>query len=63
MTKGEALAEVANHVAGMLAGGTFEESTGMQPGQVSDADAARLSEAVEDIIGRLYRMGTRPPRG
>jgi hypothetical protein len=59
MTKAEALARVAQHVAGLLQGGTFEESTGVMPGEkLSSGDEERLAEAVEELVARLYRMGS-----
>lgn len=59
MTKGQALAVVASHMAGLMTAGTFEENTGvMDCDHISEADEARLSWAIEEVTGRLYRMGS-----
>lgn len=58
MNKQQAIRQVAHHAAGLIQAGTFEEATGvMDSEEISDADAARLSEAVEIVVMRLHRMG------
>lgn len=61
MTKGEALAKVAGYVAGNVAAGDLEDVTGLsQPEQdeLSDADLDRLEWAKDQVVRRLFRMGS-----
>jgi hypothetical protein len=57
VTKGEAVAKVADRLAGELLSGSFEEMTGFCEDDVSQADYDRLVEAVDEVANRLYRMG------
>jgi len=63
MRKQEAVHLVALHVAGNLLAGSLEEAAGVtEPDQdrMSPADRERLSDAVDEVARRLYRMGTPP---
>jgi hypothetical protein len=58
MTRQQALAQVADWIAGNLEGATFEEATGIHDlDKLSDADADRLAWAVEEVGRRLRHMG------
>ena len=59
MTKGEAISQVASHIAALMAAGNFEETTGVREADVCEADAQRLEWATEQVTLRLHRMGTR----
>lgn len=56
MNRKEALAKVSDHVAGWLAGATFEEATGVDE-DISFADEERLGWAVAEVARRLGQMG------
>lgn len=61
MTKGEALAKVACHMAGLIGAGDIEEATGLLVSEqeaMSAADIARIEWAMDEVQRRLCRMGT-----
>jgi hypothetical protein len=57
VNKQQAVKYVAAHLAGLLQGGTFEESVGHGQEWFSEADVERLGEAIEVVMERLHRMG------
>lgn len=57
MNQREAIRQVARHAASTIQGSTLAEATGIEEYEMSDADAERLSNAVEYVVQRLYRMG------
>lgn len=57
MTRQEALRQVASWTAATLQGGTLDEAAGLETDALSDADCERLGWAVEQVVGRLHRMG------
>jgi hypothetical protein len=60
MTRQEALRLVSRHVAGLLIAGDFEEASGLMKADaqaLSEADADRISWAIDEVQRRLYRMG------
>lgn len=57
MNRDQAVRFVAAHVAGLLQGGTFEESVGHGQEWFTEADVERLGEAIGVVTARLHRMG------
>ena len=59
MNKEEAIAHVASYVASVLQAqhvGEIIDHIGL--GGLTDADTKRMGDAVEEVIRRLYRMGS-----
>lgn len=61
-TKKQALQQVASHTAGLLGAGSFEEATGRDPNEMGTAERERLHWAIDEIQGRLYRIGGKESR-
>lgn len=59
MNKSEALALVANHMAGLMGASTLEEVTGLSAGELdrlSDANIDRLAKAAQVVEERLRKL-------
>lgn len=58
MTKQQALNAVASWWAASIQGATFEEAIGCSADTLSEADVAHYEWALEELVRRLYKMGT-----
>lgn len=60
MNKRQAVFRVASYMAGLMSASALEECTGLteqEQDRMSEADLARLEEAVAVVMDRLNRMG------
>ena len=56
MTKREALSIIANHIANQLKDATVADITGYRTDELTEADHARLVEAITDLWQRTLRL-------
>lgn len=56
MTRSDAAAHVAAHLAALAEAADFEEVTGFQEHDLTPADVELLEAAAEELAGSLYRQ-------